>query len=303
MGDSCFKCNQKFSNSIDILTCNACKNPFHPGCTSVRTLGNFRKLGARKATWKCDECNGDFNRRDSDNDPTDRERDLQNTIVSLNDTLTQLVNSKFDELNNKITELIATNKSLQTTIEAVKKENSTLKGQCDNLRMENDSMRKEIRELQQYSRRDNLEIVGVPQSINEDVNAVVGRLAEVIGVPFVNEQISIAHRLPSSRKDVAPPIVIKFISRSAKMQWLSASKSKGRIRSIDLNRDLPASDVYINEHLIPYNKLLLGRAKHLKRDKKLSYVWVKDCKIFVRKEKDSPARLITTVKDLEFYDK
>lgn len=41
--------------------------------------------------------------------------------------------------------------------------------------------------------------------------------------------------------------------------------------------------IYVNDHLTLYNKSLLSKAKALAKEKKFRFVWVKHCKIFVRK--------------------
>ena len=54
-------------------------------------------------------------------------------------------------------------------------------------------------EVQQYSPRDCLEVVGIPVSSNEDPNVIVQEIADLVGVALRNEDISIAHRLPDSK--------------------------------------------------------------------------------------------------------
>ncbi|KAG8261944.1 hypothetical protein J6590_063489 [Homalodisca vitripennis] len=54
---SCIKCAGVIFNIKDVLVWAKCKESFHPTCTRVGTIENFRKLSAqRKATCKCDTC-------------------------------------------------------------------------------------------------------------------------------------------------------------------------------------------------------------------------------------------------------
>ena len=64
--------------------------------------------------------------------------------------------------------------------------------------LQNKSNKEELKvhELEQYDRRQNLELVGVPYEKNKDVTQIALDLAGAIGVDLVEEDISIAHRLP-----------------------------------------------------------------------------------------------------------
>ncbi|XP_039274997.1 ATP-dependent RNA helicase DBP3-like, partial [Nilaparvata lugens] len=53
-------------------------------------------------------------------------------------------------------------------------------------------------------------------------------------------------------------IVAKFSSRSKKIEWIAAARKMKGIKSTDICNKLPRSDVYVNEHLSPYYKRLLG---------------------------------------------
>ena len=50
--------------------------------------------------------------------------------------------------------------------------------------------------LEQYGRRQNLEIVGVPVKDNENTNAIVMEVARLMNVKVEPHHISISHRLP-----------------------------------------------------------------------------------------------------------
>lgn len=114
-----------------------------------------------------------------------------------------------------------------------------------------------------------------------------------MGVSYTREDISIAHRLsrPNNENHSAPAIVVQFVSRSVRAEWLSAAK-KRKILTTDLSPSLQPAPVYINEHLSAHNKQLLGRAKSLVREKKLAYAWVNDGRVLVRKTADSQAERV-----------
>ena len=70
--------------------------------------------------------------------------------------------------------------------------------------------------MEQYGRRQNLEFVGIPYEKNENLNQIVSDLAERIGVPIKDEDISIAHRLKASQnaKPEKPPnVIVRFTNQ------------------------------------------------------------------------------------------
>ena len=123
--------------------------------------------------------------------------------------------------------------------------------QCDILKIENDKLKREnatqgneLRTLKtkstkiekkaeteaikldgidQYSRRQNLEFHGVPQTSSENVINIVFKIGKVLGVDINQNDISTAHRLPQkphsnrrSESDEPPPppgIIARFINR------------------------------------------------------------------------------------------
>ena len=69
-------------------------------------------------------------------------------------------------------------------------------------------------ELEQYTRRDNVKIHGLPKSDNEDTIEQVVQLAKKAGVVIDANDISIAHRLPGNRHANKPrTIIAKFVRR------------------------------------------------------------------------------------------
>ncbi|XP_039279166.1 uncharacterized protein LOC120350345 [Nilaparvata lugens] len=158
----------------------------------------------------------------------------------------------------------------------------------------------EIHDLQQYTRKDNLEIVGIPETKQENLLVVMEAVAKSINVDFKKEDLSIVHRMPTAKGSSS--IVAKFSSRSKKIEWIAAARKMKGIKSTDICNKLPRSDVYVNEHLSPYYKRLLGKAKSLKINKKLTFVWVRDCKIFVKKSEHSRTKRIMNEEDLNEYN-
>ena len=76
------------------------------------------------------------------------------------------------------------------------KDHKALKGQVMQSSSDIIVHSKAINDLEQYSRRDCIEIRGVPYTQDESTDDIVEKVGEIIGVELVSDDISISHRLP-----------------------------------------------------------------------------------------------------------
>ncbi|KAG8245743.1 hypothetical protein J6590_097914 [Homalodisca vitripennis] len=117
-------------------------------------------------------------------------------------------------------------------------------------------LQQRLHDTEQHSRSANLEIVGLPKTDNECIVDCLQHIAGALGFEFRMEDISIAHRLRaySSRRHVHPPIIVPFVSRRVKEDWLRAARTKKNLNAADIHPSLTQSNVYVNDHLIRHNK-------------------------------------------------
>lgn len=161
-----------------------------------------------------------------------------------------------------------------------------------------ESLRKEINEIQQYLRINNLEIVGLPQA-NEnesEENLILNALNNLEGISDVirAEDIDISHPMKSQRTDGKRVHVVKFISRKIKADILDAKKLEP-----NKNYKFRNSDVFINEHLSPHNRSLFATAAGKKNNLNYKFLWTKGGKIFMRKTENSNIVNITCENDID----
>ena len=166
--------------------------------------------------------------------------------------------NKYDLLQEKYNALTKTNKEQKVEISNLKVHSSALKRQCakDKEKLDN---------LEQYGRRKNLEIIGIPQRDGEDTNSIVIEVAKMMGVKVFPEQIFTSHRMPINPKknsyQVAnPPIIARFTNHNVKNQIYPNRKL---VRSIDLrNFSIPRTEnIYVNENLTAIRKRLFWQTK------------------------------------------
>lgn len=114
-----------------------------------------------------------------------------------------------------------------------------------------------------------------------------------ISLEYRQSDIQAMHRLPTRREVGPKPIVVQFSNRQTRDLFINKAK-KTRVKSTDFDRNVPLTNVYINEHLTPFNKNLLYNTKKL-REHGWKYVWTREGKIFARMNEGGRAIRITSL--------
>ena len=130
--------------------------------------------------------------------------------------------------------------------------------------------------LEQYSRRENIRIHGVPEESDEDTTSVAVAIMNEAVAPensedppvkvFTRSDVSIAHRLPS--RGGSKPIVVRFVRREDKLKLM---KNKSGLR----RREGPK--VFITDDLTSLRSKML---QTLKNDVGISRAYSLDGTIF-----------------------
>ena len=210
-----------------------------------------------------------------------------------------LANSKYDEIIEKLStyerernEILAENKILKSV--------QRLESQLNQLR---DSHY----ELEQYSRRDCLQIKGIPLPANgedeDNTNAIVRNIGNLMGVKLKEEDISISHRLPENkrrpwqRQYSGSLIIVKFVRRVVKDQFYRVRKQLKNVTTKDLGYSA-ASNIYVNESLTERNNVLFNECLKVKKDQNYKYIWTLNGRIYMRKDESNPAIFIKNKDEL-----
>ena len=134
------------------------------------------------------------------------------------------------------------------------------------------AMKESFNTLEQYSRRDCVELRGIPiveGNVREDTNNIVVKVSEAMGLNVSNEDISVSHRLPVSRLEPIQrrtrsrpgthntcPIIVKFVRRDVRERFYSARKNlrDKTARDFGYHND---NKIYIVESLTQKNREVL----------------------------------------------
>ncbi|KAH6920209.1 hypothetical protein HPB50_028802 [Hyalomma asiaticum] len=210
--------------------------------------------------------------------------ELKSVVASMG-----FINSNFEEFKEEIA-------SLRQELSQEQKQN--LVCQTANKRMDKElkETRRQLTELKQYSRRSNLELKGIPCTENEVLVETMQKIAKFLMVDLVEGDIDAIHRV-RTRGDGPANVIVRFNSRRKRDLILQAARKKRPTTAMLCSEN--AQPLYVNEHLCPEYKVLLGKAIQMKREKKWKFVWVSEGKVLMRKADNSRVISLTSEEDLD----
>lgn len=220
------------------------------------------------------------------------EASLTNEIKSLRDDIHSFkeslafFNSKYDDINNRIN-------SLEEKIK-------TLKGCDGNLEML-DNFVKVNNQREQWMRKSNIEIYGIPERKNENLFELLNSIAKRCEIQLnPSTDIDFITRVKPKENDASntKPIVVRFLARWKKDDFLAHFR-KLKLKCSDIGFTSNNNNVYFNDHLTSANKSLLYQAKKIANDKKYKFIWVRNCTIMVRKSENNSVIHILSQNDLK----
>lgn len=306
MSSDCGVCGVQCSEG-DFAKCSGtCGRVFHIKCVKDDMEG---KKTRSYRDWKCRECRDTSSTQSSVSAVNISKEFLMRVLEELKGEVfmelktfrnefvefsssVKFISDKLDE-NNKFM------KEMREEFSALKRENEELRSRNAGLTGEMSALRERVRTMEQYSRKDNIEISGLPVTPNEDVTSLVKDIGAAVGVVISEEDVSAAHRVPSFVRGRTPSLVVKFVRRSARDSILRKYREKKGMTARDVNPAFPQQRIFINEHLSPDNKVFLAKIKAKCKEVGYAYAWSRDGKFFVRKSQGENFKKINNPGDLE----
>ena len=194
--------------------------------------------------------NHEYNTRSKDTINADQPG-LVSALSKVESNLMQNITNLKDEVIN-LNEIIIKNqnKRLKTKV-------NVLENKIIDLEIQNNN-------LDQYSRRNNVEISGISQSVRDShLEEKVVDILKAIDANVTTNEIDACHRLGNKNKNV----IFRAINRK---HHLKALRNKKKLKSIDKNAiGTPNANLFICENLTPANSKLAFNRRKLKRDGKI----------------------------------
>ena len=208
----------------------------------------------------------------------------------------EFVCSKYESLKSEYEKLLQTNRKQESEIISLKEQSTAL---------ENKQIKdtEKLDAVEQYGRRQNLEIKGVPIVYGEDTNKIVVEVAKSLNVDISTDDISTSHRLPVSTKSeknddsTSTPIIVRFVSRDVRNKIYANRKLT---RQLDMKKFgiKGTTKLFINENLTLLRKRLFWKTKQKVKEAGYKYIWTSNGNIFVRKVDEANPIAVNSEKDL-----
>jgi hypothetical protein len=210
-----------------------------------------------------------------------------NSVTSLTEKILEdqcQMKSEISGLKDRLSSIEVKSNCLEGAADSL----AEMKATVNNLITENNS-------IKQFALLNNVEVSGVPYVKGENLLTILRDICVKVGYSLLETDIDMIHRVRrfqteqrDSHASMRPPaIIVKFTQRKRKDELLAAARARRGITTADIQLPGPASTLYLNDHLTPANKLLLKRARQIKTEHNYTYLWTRDCKIFIRKNEGS----------------
>ena len=121
---------------------------------------------------------------------------------------------------------------------------------------------KNIDGLSQYTRRENIEISGIPSSIEQkDLEKNVLDILAAIGIETDSYSIAACHRLKKLKHQTTANVIVRFTNRK---HAIEALKNKKKLANSPIAESF-GSELYISENLCPLHRQMFEYALSLKK--------------------------------------
>ena len=161
--------------------------------------------------------------------PVNCEKFPQKEFESLLDSKLQPLQAKLDDLVKQMNDNYT---ALQRKLDLLEARNASLEAENATLTNRLQSCETCLNNLEQYSRRECVEISGIPEVKDENTDDIVIKVGSLIGLHLAKNDISVSHRLPkrsysaalregprqasSTSSSRAPNIIVKFVRRETR---------------------------------------------------------------------------------------
>ncbi|XP_072945728.1 uncharacterized protein [Epargyreus clarus] len=161
--------------------------------------------------------------------------------------------------------------------------------------------------VEQNVRATNVEINGIPEHKSENLVRTIQQLGTIVRNPIGDGEIMHVTRVAKFNKENDRPrsVIVKLTCQRRRDELLAAvikfnkSNRDDKLNSEHLGIGGPRIPVFVSEHLTPTNKYLHAAARKRAKETGTKFIWVRDGRIFARKNEQSPAIYIKNEESLK----
>ena len=297
-GSKCNKCNLAVPVDGDFVFCKGCDSALHyDSCSGLKKTTYQGKSQEDKNNWRCKPCR-DL-KKTGQTTPSGDSQTFSFSDAGL-DAIEDLKREFRESFKNFTCEITASNEKLLLKVNELEGTVTSLQKQVKEKDIVIHNLSHQLYHLDQYGRNKNLEIENVEYKKEESVEEIVLNLAKELSIDIVRSDIDAAHRLPSKDSKRPPKILVQFVARKKRDSFLAKRKA-----GITSDRLVPGGNqklkIYINENLTLFNKELHYQVKLRAKENNFKFVWVKQGKVFVRKDESNKSIKILSIEDIDKY--
>ena len=175
-------------------------------------------------------------------------------------TLAQL-KEDVDGIKGQLDDIILKNRKLKHLINDLKYENNQLYDSIYNIEVN-------IGKVDQYSRRNNIELCNIPENIpQKNLEIYVLKVLESIGVNLNSYDLVAVHRVGKYLNNKNRNVIIRFLNRKNAYHCMRVGNNLKKSKNIEYKH------LYITENLCPTNKKIFNYLYKLKKLTKINNVW------------------------------
>lgn len=208
------------------------------------------------------------------------------TLEEMKDKLFASVVKRLDVVEGDMHDLAVRMDGAGKEVERCVAEQKVLREENKRLRVEMDRQRnmnnERLNDLEQYQRRNNLRISGLPdkdgETAEDTLKSVVTLMEDKLNLTVDEEDIDIAHRLGKYNGSKSRQVIVRFVHRYTKQKVLRNAKL------------LKGSRMYIMEDLTRLNQEVLASLR-LKSPEFISRAWSYEGKLFAKSKNDIVKRI------------
>lgn len=243
---------------------------------------------------------------------------LKEELSSLiEENIKKTVSFQLRNINERIMEFTETVAFFNKQHEEMKAELQEKSVTIAELQKDNQTLHSTVKDLnhrlllaEQNLRESNLEINGIPEHKTENLSTVVAQIARTVDCNVLDEDVCHVTRVAKLNKESDRPrtVIVKLRSPRHRDAMLAAvakfnkSNPKSKLSTQHLGLAGSPKPVFVSEHLTPANKSLHAAARLKAKTESYKFTWIRNGRIYVRKDEFSPAILIRNHESLNLIN-
>ena len=199
--------------------------------------------------------------------------------------------SDFEEMKNNISEILLQNKNLKKDIKTLTTENKYIQNSLYLLELR-------FNESSQYSRRENVELHNIPESIPQvKLEKYILDILHSINVNIESYDIVAVHRIGKKFDGKSRKVIVRFINRK------NASSCIRNSKQLKKSNNMKYKKYFITENLCPEYRNMFNKLYKMKKLGKINNVWTSYGTIYLKitDDENEHAVIIQHFEDIDYY--